>query len=204
MHDHWDWSVRIPVLMLDFSHGRFAEPEDLDAYVAEQLAAAEARIGLRAEHHAVTERLASLLQALHERAGQRVAVLIDEYDKPILDAMKSADAARANRNWLRNLFAVIGSSDAHVGFTFLTGVSRFSKVDPFSGFDGFEDITDNVYLFEFKVVELAGEGAAMARLRGRGYAGKYRYVNRPIHLVAVEFSKETRRVVSFEVARAGP
>ena len=63
---------------------------------------------------------------------------------------------------------------------------------------------DNVYLFEFKVVELAGEGAAMARLRGRGYADKYRYVNRPIHLVAVEFSKETRRVVSFEVARAGP
>ena len=63
---------------------------------------------------------------------------------------------------------------------------------------------DNVYLFEFKVVELAGEGTAMARLRGRGYADKYRYINRPVQLVAVEFSKETRTVVAFETARAGP
>ena len=69
VHEHWDWSVRKPVLMLDFSHGRFAEPEDLDAYVSEQLAAAEARIGLRTKHRAVTDRLASLLQALHEHAG---------------------------------------------------------------------------------------------------------------------------------------
>ena len=54
------------------------------------------------------------------------------------------------------------------------------------------EFNDNVYLFEFKVVELAGEGAAMAQLRSRGYADKYRHLGRPIHLVAVEFSKETR------------
>ena len=63
---------------------------------------------------------------------------------------------------------------------------------------------DNVHLFEFKVVVLAGEEAAMARLHGRGYADRYRCTNRPIHLVAMEFSKETGQAVAFEAARAGP
>ena len=64
------------------------------------------------------------------------------------------------------------------------------------------EFNDNVYLFEFKVVELAGEGAAMAQLRSRGYADKYRHLGRPIHLVAVEFSKDDRNVVAFETAHA--
>ena len=57
----------------------------------------------------------------------------------------------------------------------------------------------NVYLFEFKVVEMAGEGAAMAQLKAKGYAEKYRGAGEPIHLVAVEFSRDTRNVVGFEV-----
>ena len=57
----------------------------------------------------------------------------------------------------------------------------------------------NVYLFEFKVVEMAGEGAAMAQLKARRYAEKYRGAGEPIHLVAVEFSRDTRNVVAFEV-----
>ena len=57
----------------------------------------------------------------------------------------------------------------------------------------------NVYLFEFKVVETAGEGAAMAQLQDRRYADKYRGAGEPIHLVAVEFSQGTRNVTAFEV-----
>ena len=57
----------------------------------------------------------------------------------------------------------------------------------------------NVYLFEFKVVEMVGEGAAMAQLKERGYADKYRGAGEPIHLVAVEFSREIRNIVAFEV-----
>ena len=60
----------------------------------------------------------------------------------------------------------------------------------------------HVYLFEFKVVELAPEGAAMAQLKARRYADKYRDLGEPIHLVGVEFSRETRNVVAFEVERA--
>ena len=57
----------------------------------------------------------------------------------------------------------------------------------------------NVYLFELKVVETAGDGAAMEQLKTRRYADKYRGAGEPIHLVAVEFSRETRNVTAFEV-----
>ena len=60
---------------------------------------------------------------------------------------------------------------------------------------------DNVYLFEFKVVELAGEGAAMAQLRSRGYTDKYRPLGHPIHLIAVEFSRDGRNLAAFEAVR---
>ena len=60
----------------------------------------------------------------------------------------------------------------------------------------------HVYLFEFKVVEMAPEGAAMAQLKGRRYADKYRHLGQPIHLVAVEFSKDARNLAAFEVERA--
>ena len=59
-----------------------------------------------------------------------------------------------------------------------------------------------VYLFEFKVVELAPEGAAMAQLKERRYADKYRGLGVPIHLIGVEFSRETRNIAAFEVERA--
>ena len=61
------------------------------------------------------------LCSLHDHTGQPVAVLIDEYDKPILDALEVPDIARANRDFLRGLYAVIKDCDAHVRFTFITG-----------------------------------------------------------------------------------
>ncbi|MYK04251.1 MAG: hypothetical protein F4030_04575, partial [Gammaproteobacteria bacterium] len=59
-----------------------------------------------------------------------------------------------------------------------------------------------VYLFEFKVIERAGEGAALRQLIQRGYAGKYRAVGKPVHLVGVEFSEKTRNVRAFDAADA--
>ena len=59
----------------------------------------------------------------------------------------------------------------------------------------------HVYLFEFKVVELAPEGAAMKQLEERRYAEKYRHLGEPIHLIGVEFSRETLNLVGFEVER---
>ena len=68
-------------------------------------------------------------------------MLVDEYDKPILDALEEPEAARANRDYLRGLYGVIKDCDAHVRFSFLTGVSKFSKVSVFSALNNLTDIT---------------------------------------------------------------
>ena len=60
----------------------------------------------------------------------------------------------------------------------------------------------NVYLIEFKVVELAPDGAAMAQLKEKRYADKYRALGRPIYLIAAEFSKDARNLAAFDVERA--
>ena len=141
IHNRWDWQVPHPVLRLDFGSGNFNEPGYLQANLMEQLAAIERRAGIVSEYTTAPGRFASILEILHERAGQRVAVLIDEYDKPILDALDEPDIARANRDFLRGLYSTVKFSDAHIRFTFLTGVSKFSKVRLFSGLNNLTDIT---------------------------------------------------------------
>ena len=141
IHDQWDWSVRHPVLRLDFSSGNFAEPGYLQANLMDQLTAIERRSGVAAESATVPGRFARQLEGLHERSGQRVAVLIDEYDKPILDALEVPEVARANRDLLRGLYSTVKFADAHIRFTFITGVSKFSKVSLFSGLNNLTDIT---------------------------------------------------------------
>ena len=141
IHDRWDWSVRYPVLRLSFGGGNFKEPDYLEAMLMEQLAAAERRAGITSEYATAPGRFAYLLEALHDQAGQPVAVLIDEYDKPILDALELPEVARAHRDFLLGLYSVIKDSDAHIQFTFLTGVSKFFKGSLFSGLNNLTDIT---------------------------------------------------------------
>ena len=86
-------------------------------------------------------RFGHVLKSLHRRTGRRVAVLIDEYDKPILDALDTPEVARANRDYLRGLYAVLKSSDADIRFSLMTGVTKFSKVSLFSGLNNLNDIT---------------------------------------------------------------
>ena len=142
IHDHWDWSVRHPVLRLDFSSGTYQGPDDLQKEVAAQLNAMEeeAEVVPRDDDTA-SARFRRLMKVLHERSGQRVAVLIDEYDKPILDALEVPEVARANRDFLRGLYSTVKFADAHIRFTFITGVSKFSKVSLFSGLNNLKDIT---------------------------------------------------------------
>ena len=141
VHDHWEWSKRRPVVRLDFDAGDYREPALLEASVMEQLAAIERRAGITPEYRTTPGRLAYLLEALHDRSGQRVAFLVDEYDKPILDVLEHKETARANRSYLRGLYATIKTCDAHVEFTLLTGVSKFSKVSVFSGLNNLIDLT---------------------------------------------------------------
>ena len=141
IHDRWDWSVRHPVLRLSFGSGHFQRPDDLRAEVVDRLKAMEHEAGVAACHDTAPARFRHVIEALHERTGQRVAVLVDEHDKPILDALDVPEIARANRDFLRGLYAVIKDSDAHIRFSFITGVSKFSKVSLFSGLNNLTDIT---------------------------------------------------------------
>ena len=141
IHDRWDWSVRHPVIRLSFGSGNFKESGDLQANLLDQLAAIERRTGVVVEAETVPGHFAYLIEALHDRAGQPVVVLVDEYDKPILDALEVPEVACANRDFLRGLYATIKDSDAYIKFTFLTGVSKFSTGSLFSGLNNLTDIT---------------------------------------------------------------
>ncbi len=141
VHGRHDWSQRHPVVRLSFGGGSFTQPGLVRDHVMEQLAAVERRTGVEADYLTAPGRFASVLEALHERTGQQAAVLVDEYDKPILDALETPEVARANRDFLRGLYGVIKDSEAHVRFTFLTGVSKFSKVSLFSDLNNLTDLT---------------------------------------------------------------
>ncbi len=141
IHNHWDWQARYPVLRLSCGSGNFCEPDILHKEVMAQLDAIEEETGVQSHYDTASARFRQIVRMLHRQTGKRVAILVDEYDKPILDALEVPEIARANRDVLRGLYATIKDCDAHVRFTFLTGVSKFSKVRLFSGLNNLTDIT---------------------------------------------------------------
>ena len=141
IHDHWDWSVRYPVLRFDFSSGNYQGPDDLRKEVAVQLDALENEAKVSPRDENASARLRHLMKVLHERSGQRVVLLVDENDKPILDALAEPEVARSNRDFLHSLYATTKDCDAHIHFTFLTGVSQFTKASIFSGLNNLTNIT---------------------------------------------------------------
>ncbi len=106
-----------------------------------QIEDAARRAGVEAPGVSPSVRFRRLLEPLSERAGRRVVVLVDEYDKPILDALDEPEIARTNRDDLRGLYGTIKACDAHVELTFITGVSKFSKVSLFSDLNNLTDLT---------------------------------------------------------------
>ena len=141
VHERWAWSNRHPVVRLSFGGRHFGEPDNLDANLAAQFDDIEVQAGVSPRYDTAPERFGYLIRTLHRQTGQRVVVLVDEYDKPILDAIEDREVARANRDYLRGLYGVIKDSDAHVRFAFLTGISKFSKVNLFSQLNNLTDIT---------------------------------------------------------------
>jgi len=130
------------VLRLSFD-GKSDGPEDIERNIANQLGLIEHAAGLDPPRpaEAPPERLRTLLYRLHHTTGQRVVVLVDEYDKPILDGLHDPERARANREYLRGVYGIIKGSAAHVRFVFVTGVSMFSKVSLFSDLNNLKDIS---------------------------------------------------------------
>lgn len=140
--DHWDWQTRHPVVRLSFSDGVIKSRSELDAHIRHQLDTQRHRLGLadwRAE--LVSSEFSTLIRQVHEKFGQTAVVLIDEYDKPILDNILDSHTARELREGLKNIYSVLKDADPHLRFVLLTGVSKFSKVSLFSGLNNLNDIS---------------------------------------------------------------
>ena len=137
----WDWDRPSPVIRLSLADGVLESRAQLDEKIGELLADNEARLGVRGAHRSLSGRFHGLISAAATHHGERVVVLVDEYDKPILDNLTDPKTAREMRDGLRNLYSVIKDADAHIRFVFLTGVSKFSKVSLFSGLNNLKDIT---------------------------------------------------------------
>jgi len=89
----------------------------------------------------ISDAFNELVLTLQKKYNQKVVVLVDEYDKPLVDALTQPERFADNRNVLRNLYGAMKGLDSHLRFALLTGVSRFSKVSVFSGLNNLEDIS---------------------------------------------------------------
>jgi hypothetical protein len=141
----WDWSKTYPVIRVSFSDGVLQNRAELDQRIRDILRLNREALGLHLPadlpEDDIAGNFADLIRQAHRSAGQRAVVLIDEYDKPILDNITNSAIALEMREGLKNLYSVLKGSDEHLKFTFLTGVSKFSKVSLFSGLNNLKDIT---------------------------------------------------------------
>jgi hypothetical protein len=142
-HDKWDWSLKYPVIRISFAEGVLRAPQQLEGRIRWQLQNNAATLGLDAlpETWGIPDTFSTLIQRAEAKFGRRAVILIDEYDKPILDNLTRPELAREMRDGLRDLYSVVKGQDAHVKFVLLTGVSKFSKVNIFSGLNNLFDIT---------------------------------------------------------------
>ncbi len=142
IEEKWDWETTYPVIKISFGGGTARNLESMQRILASVLRSNQAHLGVECAHpeHGGTC-LKELIEEVYKQTGQKVVVLVDEYDKFIVDNLDQIDVARQGREVLRDLYSVIKDSDAYIKFAFLTGVSKFSKVSIFSGLNNLEDIS---------------------------------------------------------------
>ena len=137
----WDWTKKYPVIRISFGGGVLGSVADLNQSLHQQLTMLEQKFGLKPQFPDHRSRFKELIMHVATSVGQRVVVLVDEYDKPILDRIESPAIATDIREVLKDFYSVLKDSDEHLKFVFLTGVSKFSKVSLFSGLNNLTDIT---------------------------------------------------------------
>ncbi len=142
IHENRDWSIQHPVIRLSFG-GKYNESGELGKDVMLQLRDIERRQDLEPDTEADTgpTRLRSLIERLYYETGQQVVVLVDEYDKPVLDTLENQELAQANRDYLRGFYGVIKDCADMIRFVFVTGISMYSKVSLFSNLNNLYDLS---------------------------------------------------------------
>ena len=130
-----------PVLRIDMSNIANKTPEVLERSLSSDLRMYAKSEGLDIEGDIPSDLYKNLIMALYKKYDQRVVILIDEYDKPILDHILDVETAEANRAVIRGFYGVLKSMDHYLRFTFITGVSKFTKTSIFSEMNNLLDIT---------------------------------------------------------------
>jgi hypothetical protein len=143
IYDKWDWTKRHPVIRIDFGGLSYGNSDELKTSLLSFIDRTARNHQLSLRSTLLVDKFYELIDSLHASTGQRVVVLIDEYDKPIIDHMTNREVAHANRDVLRYLYQVLKAADEHLRFVFLTGVTKFGKLSVFSGMNSPNDITVN-------------------------------------------------------------
>ena len=138
LEEKWE---KYPVLHLDLNARKYERPEDLIAMLNQYLEKWEARFGDEKKDRAPEERFEYVIQRAYEQTGKGVVVLVDEYDKPLLQAIHNEELLEAYRMTLKAFYGVLKSADKYLRFAFLTGVTKFSQVSVFSDLNQLNDIS---------------------------------------------------------------
>ncbi len=142
MEDQWDWADTHPVIWLKFS-SQGAGTLGLEMAIHNMLDEAAQGLGVRLPETSYDQKFKSLIQQTGK--AQKVVLLVDEYDKPIIDYLDNLEQAEANRTVLKNFYSVIKDSDPYLELVFITGVSAFSKVSIFSELNNLSNISLHRY-----------------------------------------------------------
>lgn len=145
-----EWA-EYPVFHFSFSSGNFMQGDELKNILETFVADAESEYGKSATATTLSVRFKKVIEAAHKQTGRKVVVLIDEYDKPLLDVLdtdltvdvdgKDMSLEDYNRGLLKEIYSVFKDADADLRFVLLTGVTKFSQVSVFSGFNQPDDIS---------------------------------------------------------------
>lgn len=141
IEDRISWKQN-PVIRLDFSGINYSGGRQLfESSLLQLLKEIAETHSVRLESIDFKSGFRELISRLAKNG--KVAILIDEYDKPVLDHLTDSKTAKENRDLLRDFFSVLKYSDEHIKYVFITGVSNFSQVSIFSGLNNIKDITMN-------------------------------------------------------------
>ncbi|MBR1684762.1 MAG: AAA family ATPase [Clostridia bacterium] len=139
--NHSDAWQPYPVFYFDFNKKNYQSGSALEEILLSHLSEWERIYGDEYRDKPIEERFQMLLRTAHEKCGRRCVVLIDEYDKPLLETMASEELAEHNKAVYKGFFSNLKSEDAHIQFIFITGVTRFSGSSIFSDLNQLRDIS---------------------------------------------------------------
>ncbi len=141
IYDKYDF-VKYPIIRISFNDGDFSSKESFRKTILNILKENQNNLDLECQDKEnASFCFRELIINANKKYKQQVIILVDEYDKPILDNIENPDVARILRDELKNFYSVIKGADEYLRFVFITGVSKFSKVSLFSGLNNINDIT---------------------------------------------------------------